>query len=139
MRSMIPFQTHELWRDFDRLFFGENTLPKRDDFTPSADIYETETGYEVAVELPGVKKDDIGIDLKEGVLTISGERKNERDSDSGELVRRERSHGKFQRSWTLPKESDPEKIAATYEAGVLTLSIPKRPEVQPKQIEIKVN
>ena len=139
MRSMIPFQTNELWRDFDRLFFGENGHTKCDDFTPSADVYETDTGYEIAVELPGVKKDDIGIDLKESVLTISGERKNERENDSGELVRRERCHGKFQRSWTLPKESDPEKIAAAYEAGVLTLSIPKRPEVQPKQIEIKVN
>jgi len=139
MRNLIPFQTFDLWREFDRLFEGRPTREARDHFLPPADVYETSAAYGIDVELPGMRKEDITISLNDGVLTVTGERKSEQNQKDREVVRCERCHGTFTRSWTLPKEADTDKINAAFDNGVLRLTIAKRPEVQPKQIEIKVH
>ena len=107
--------------------------------TPALDIHETDTAYEVAVPLPGVNPDDINVKMQNGTLTISGELPQPKVEENRKVVVQERYFGKFSRSVTLPQIVDTGKVEATYENGVLNLTLPKLPEAQPKQISIKVN
>jgi HSP20 family protein len=93
----------------------------------------------VKVELPGLKKDQINLSLHEGVLTISGERKQEQETKQGDTFRSERYFGKFQRSVTLPTAVDSGKVKATYKDGILTVDLPKAEEAKPKQIAVSVS
>jgi len=92
----------------------------------------------VTAELPGVKKDDVSINLKDNVLTISGEKKLEKKIDEKNFHQTERIFGSFQRCFRLPELVDQEKIAAEFKNGILNVSIPKLAEAEPKSIEIKV-
>jgi len=107
--------------------------------TPALDIHETDNGYEVSVPLPGVNPDDINVRMQNGTLTISGELPQPKVEDNRKVVVQERYYGKFSRSVSLPQIVDTTKVEATYENGVLNLTLPKLPEAQPKQISIKVN
>jgi len=118
---------------FDRS--EESALPA---FAPVVDIEEKEKEYVVTVELPGVRKDDVKINLKDNVLTVSGEKKSEKKIDEKNYHQTERIFGSFQRCFRLPELVDQEKIAADFKNGILNVAIPKLPEVQPKSIEIKV-
>jgi HSP20 family protein len=102
-------------------------------FTPVLDVRETDGEYLVMVDLPGVKSEDVTIELNDQVLTISGSRV---PVETGESQFSERPYGSFVRSLTLPKGVDSDKIVADYERGVLVLHIPKPPEVMPKRITI---
>jgi len=108
-------------------------------FTPSVNTREGEYAYHVEVDLPGVKKEDINVDLKEDVLTISGERKTKSEISEKDYYKKECSYGKFQRSFTLPEDTDIENIEANSEDGVLEVIIPKlkKVEKESKKIEIK--
>jgi HSP20 family protein len=125
-----PFrEMARLHDDFERRFAGVDSEKVRG-FTPAVDVVEDETRFELYADLPGVKQEALDIQVEKEVLTIRGERKLER--------RGERVAGAFSRSFTLPKTVDAEKIVASLKDGVLTLTLPKRPEAQPRQIKVAV-
>jgi len=107
-------------------------------WTPLMDLYEDKERFVLKAELPGMKKEDIEISLHEGALSISGERKREEKHQESGVYREEREFGKFRRSLMLPKAVAADKVTATYQDGILTVSLPKTEEVKPKQIEVKV-
>lgn len=113
----------------------------RPDWIPAVDIIEKKDNYLLKVELPEVKKEDVKVNLDNGVLTISGERRLElEEGEEGSPQHRlERVYGSFSRSFTLPAEADAEAIDATYRDGMLTLMIPKSAQPEPKAIEVKVH
>lgn len=117
-------------------FFNESLNQRRDSFMPSVDISETEKEFEVSVALPGMKKEDIHVDLENGRLTISGERKFENEENGKNYHRVETGFGSFNRSFQLPDSIDEESISAKYQDGVLNITINKSEEKVKKQIEI---
>ncbi len=146
-RELMPALSEEMVdmrrqinRMFDNLFRGE--LPEPSDllstWNPSVDIAEREDGYVVKVELPGVNKEDVRITLEENLLTIRGEKKQEKESKDQNYHRMERSYGSFQRSFTLPTSVKADKIDANYRDGILTVTLPKAEEARRKQIEVTV-
>ena len=106
------------------------------DWMPVVDIDETEDTFVVRAELPGVEKDDVTVNIDNGILTIKGEKKIETEDKKHHRV--ECAYGSFVRSFTLPREIKAEKIEAEYKNGVLNLTISKSEEVKPKRIEIQV-
>lgn len=104
---------------------------------PPVDLKEEETRYVVDVELPGLRKEDIEVHLENGVLTIRGERRFEKDTQKENYHRIERSYGKFSRSFSLPTRVNPEGISAQYRDGVLQVVVPKAEESKPKKIAIQ--
>ena len=118
----------EFRRDFDRLFdesFRGLAEPERGSFmlSPKVDVTQTDEGWEVTAELPGVDQKDIDLRLDGDILTISGEKRDERKDEKNRFV--ERSYGSFTRSFTLPFTPDPDKITADCDRGVLTIKVPK--------------
>jgi HSP20 family protein len=105
-------------------------------FTPSCDLEETETHYLMSFDLPGVKKDDIKIDLRDDVLTVSGERKEEREEKNGQKYQSERFLGTFMRSFQVPAGLKPEQVEAHYADGVLRVAVPKTETAKAQQIKI---
>ena len=125
-----------LTRDFDRLF--ESAAQARETqsaFVPVAELRENADRLLVTVELPGVDRSSVSVTVHDGVLTISGERKAEAPAE-GELLRTERSYGRFERQITLAQPVDTTKVTATCKDGLLTVTLPKTPESRPKTIEI---
>ena len=131
----------DFFNDWDQVFNAMRTpgLPTYDEreFAPSTDVYETEESYKMVVDLPGMKKEDIKIEVADNTLHISGERKNESTFSDDQTHRIERSYGSFKRSFTLPKVVSAENIEAHYENGVLELILPKTQLAQAKKIEIQ--
>ena len=113
----------------------EITLPE---WTPLADITEDDKEYLIKTELPEMKKEDVKVTVENGVLTISGERKFEKEEKKKKYHRVERGYGTFMRSFTLPDDADANKIKADFKNGVLTLRLLKSEHAKPKQIEVNV-
>jgi HSP20 family protein len=110
------------------------------DWAPSVDIEEAEDKYVIKADLPGVDKKDINVKLENGVLSIRGEKRTEKETGKGtKRHRTERFHGTFARSFTLPEAVKSDKVDASYKDGVLLLAIPKAEEAKPKSIDIKVS
>jgi HSP20 family protein len=105
-------------------------------WTPSIDIYETENELVLTAELPGVKEDNIEIKIEDNTLSLSGERKFEKETKEENYHRIERSYGSFYRSFTIPKHVDQEKIKAEHDNGVLRISMPKSPETKAKKVKV---
>lgn len=105
---------------------------------PAVDIEETESEYQVRMDLPGIERKDIKVTVRENTLTIEGERKQERTEEESNFSRTERRYGSFRRSFTLTRTVDAEKIRARYNNGVLVVSIPKREEAKPREIDVTV-
>jgi HSP20 family protein len=105
-------------------------------WAPTLDLYQDKDQFTVVAELPGFKKEDIELSLHNGVLTVSGERKQDKQGEAS--YKNERFFGRFQRSVTLPASVDGDKIKATYQDGVLKIVLPKAEEAKPKQIEVSV-
>jgi HSP20 family protein len=103
---------------------------------PVVDLFEKDDSFVFKAELPGLKKEDISIDLKDRVLTLKGERRYENEVKEENYFRRERSYGKFQRAFRLPAEIDPDKIKAEFKDGLLEIEVPKPEEHKPKAITI---
>jgi len=147
LRSMIPWRERvpatfsrfeNEMEDLLERFFGngvEDWGPTR--FTPSLNVSETDTSYDVAVELPGLKPEDVSVELKEGNLYVSGEKKEETEEKDKTFHRIERRHGEFRRMIQLPGSVAEDKVAAKFENGVLKVSVPKTEEVKPKRIPVK--
>lgn len=105
---------------------------------PPVDVTEDHEQVRVMAELPGVRPDDVKIQLENNVLTIRGEKVQESGSDQARVQRFERSYGAFERAFTVPSTVDAERITATYEHGVLTVTLPKVERAKPRAIEVKV-
>jgi len=147
VRSLVPWSvsTPRLFNTFrdemnqlvDRLFRwddgGETVLA----FMPRANIAETEAGYEITVDLPGMKPEDFNLEIKEGHLWISGHREHETEEKDKTYHRIERQYGEFRRVIPLDAGIDPEKVDAEYKDGVLTVRVPKTEAARPKRIEVK--
>lgn len=108
------------------------------DWVPSVDITEDEKEYLIKADLPEMKKEDVHVTFEDGVLTITGERKVEKEEKNRKYHRIEREHGRFLRSFTLPENADATKIAAEFKEGVLFLRLPKNEKAHPKVLEVKI-
>lgn len=122
--------------DVDRLL--HDTLRGIDGvgWTPACNAYEDEQGFHLEASLPGLRKEDIEIVVERGVLTVKGEGKAPQQDDNRQYFVREIDWGPFSRSFRLPKQVDVDKVAASYQDGLLTLMLPKREEAKPRRIEI---
>lgn len=118
-------------------FFNDAVANRRDTFAPQIDISENEKQYLIDVTLPGMKKEDINLDLEKGRLTISGERKFENEENNKTFHRVESHYGSFTRSFQLPDDVQDDSINANYKDGILNISIDKSEEKMKKQIKIK--
>jgi len=154
-RTWHPFES--LHREIDRLFddFGlgfrwplgrslfaaeplfkrELTWPKM----PAVDVVESDKGYEITADLPGMDEKNIEVKVTDGVLTMKGERQEEKEEKKKDYYLQERSFGSYQRSLELPEGVETDKIEASFKKGVLTVTLPKKPEAQKptKKIEVK--
>jgi HSP20 family protein len=108
------------------------------DWAPAADVSETDGEYLIKAELPEVRKDDLNITVQEGVLTLAGERKEEKREDNEKVHRIERFRGSFSRRFTLPDDADEQGIKAESKDGVLVIHIPKHKVAQPQPRQIQV-
>ncbi len=108
------------------------------EWSPLVDITEDDKEYAIKAELPEVKKEDVKLAVQNNVLSISGERKQEKEEKGKRYHRIERSYGSFLRSFTLPDDADPAKVSAEYKDGVLKVHLPKAEKATPKTIEVKV-
>lgn len=118
--------------------FGNGKSMKLTDWSPQVDITEDEKEYLVKADLPEMKKDEVKVTMENGILSISGERKTDKEEKTKKFHRIERSFGSFERTFMLPDDADEKKIAAEFRDGVLTVHLPKVPAAKPKPIEVKV-
>jgi len=107
-------------------------------WTMALDVYEDANNVYVKAELPGMKKEDIGLSLHDGCLSISGERKSDTTHEGAEIYRAERFFGRFQRTVTLPTPVAADKVKAQYKDGILTVTLPKAEEAKPKHIDVNL-
>lgn len=120
---------------FDDRFFYPGKAVK--EWHPSVDIYEKDGNYVVKADVPGIDEKDLGVEIKDNVLTISGKKEEEKETKDGDFYRVERSTGTFSRSLALPEGVQADQVQADYKKGVLTVTLPKPKEAQPKKIEVK--
>lgn len=108
------------------------------DVMPQVDTSEDDTSYEISIELPGVEEKDVSLTVDNGMLTVRGEKKSQREEKKKEYHLTERSFGSFERSFQVPANVDEAKIVASYEAGVLTVVMPKSPNGKPSERRIPI-
>lgn len=123
--------------NFPRFFADEGLV--KGSWNPSVDVYETSEGIVLEADLPGLKAEDFELSIENNVLTLKGERKFEKKTDEGNYHRVERSYGGFTRSFTLPTTVDVNNVAADFKDGVLKVSLPRREETKPRQIQVQIN
>ena len=140
----------DAWREmedmFDRYFKhaglplagGQETMTSGE-WSPRVDISETDAEFEIKAEIPEVSKEDIHVSVNNGVMTLRGERKQEKEDKNKKYHRIERRYGSFSRSFTLPENVDPAGVKAAFKDGLLAIRIPKSAKSQPKAIEVKVD
>jgi HSP20 family protein len=141
IREMEDFQ-NRLSTLFGRPFRRTNGHGREEitlaDWSPLADITEDEREYLIKAELPELKREDVKVTVENGVLTISGERKFEKEEKKKKYHRVERGYGSFVRSFSLPDDADANKVKAEFKNGMLTIHLPKNEKAKPKQIEVNV-
>ena len=147
-RSLLP-STDRFSRTMNRMeeemedlmerFWGGDGgwLTARPSFLPTADLIETENQFEVTVDLPGLKPEEVNVELKNGDLWISGKREEEKEETGKTYHRVERRHGEFRRVLSLPSTINEEKIDAKFDNGVLKIIVPKSEQAKTKHIEVK--
>jgi HSP20 family protein len=129
---------NELNRLFGRTFSTEGGEAREAAaWLPAIDVAETQDRFVITAELPGVDPDDVDISVENSVLTLRGDRRFYRETKEDDFHRIERRFGNFARSITLPSTVDPERIRASFDAGVLTIEVPKKEEAKPRKIQIK--
>jgi HSP20 family protein len=143
--SLIRWEPFREMDDFFRQvspLFGRSTtlrgLGERTEWAPAANISETDKEYLIKAELPEVKKEDVKITLENGVITISGERKQQKEAKDENEIRVESFYGTFTRSFSLPENVDAGGVRAESKDGVLKVHIPKKEVSKPKQITVEV-
>lgn len=124
-------------RLFDRFFEGRpGDGGRRGRWIPAMDLTETDDSLVLRADLPGMSEDDVNIEVKDGVLTVSGERKAEQEEKREGYHRIERAFGSFSRSLSLPEGVDPDKVEANFDNGVLEVRVPKPEETKPTRVQI---
>lgn len=146
-RSLTRWSPARDFSDFDREFermmswvFGDRDgqlASEPRSLSPAMDVVEEKDHYKVRFDLPGLNKEDIDITFQDGVLTLKGETKSEKESEEGRVHRKERFSGSFYRTLRLPETVDADKMEATFKNGVLELTLPRVPEPQARKIEIR--
>lgn len=139
VREMINLrdEVDRLW-DQSASMFPRAGWEESDDWGLAVDVAETDDGFTIKASVPGINPDDLEITLTNNILTIKGERSEEKEIEESHYHLRERRHGSFSRSITLPTKVNEEKIEASCENGVLTLNVPKAEEIKPKRITVKL-
>lgn len=127
-----------LFQDYPGRSWPEEEALAKDIWNPPVDVFETKDSLVLKADLPQVNKEDVDISVDGNLLTIRGERKREKEINEKDYYRMERSYGTFSRSFTLPGTVNAEKIEASFEGGVLSVTLPKKEESKPKQIKVKV-
>ena len=138
MREMSDLH-RQMDRFFNTPFFNVTALAdegRAEPWYPSVDMFEDEGNLVIKAELAGMSKDDIDVNIEDGTLTLSGERKSDNEVVADQYYRRERTYGKFLRTFALPADVDPDKISAEFKDGVLKIEIPKPEEKKPRQITV---
>ena len=154
--NLVPWKSSENWMDpFTSLEDMQNEMNKLFNYptmkplikrsgqwdkiwAPAVDIHDTKDALVVTADIPGLTKDQIDVSVDNNVLTIKGEKREEKEEKKKEMVRSERFYGSFQRSFTLPVGIDQTKVNAAYKDGVLEVSIPKKEEAKANQIKVDV-
>ncbi|MFK7915890.1 MAG: Hsp20/alpha crystallin family protein [Pseudomonadales bacterium] len=131
------------FREFDDMFNTLQTQPARrqsatrsSNWVPPVDISENDGAYLIELEIPAVAVEDVAVEVKDAVLTVSGERQR-KDDESRRSHRLERAFGSFRRSFSLPEDADEESVTASAKDGVLLLSVGKRAKAQPRRITVQ--
>ena len=137
LQTRDPFQTlfGRLFGDTLQEFYG---APETN-AAPRTNISETDTAYELSFELPGLEEKDIHVHIQDHVLTITGERKEDRETQGKRWHRVEHRYGQFSRTISLPQDASPTGVEAVYKQGVLTVTVQKQPESRPTKIQVKTN
>ena len=141
-----PFKELEEMEHRLSALFGRAPLAKNSgkeamtvaEWAPLVDITEDDKEYLIKAEVPEVKKEDVKVSVQDDVLSISGERKSEKEETGKKYHRVERAYGSFYRSFTLPEDADGSKVAAEFKDGMLKVHLPKSEKAKPKSIEVKV-
>lgn len=135
-RPLVRFEreVENLW---ERFFGEEGWMPSEEALAPRCDLAETDTHYEVKVDLPGMKSDDVNVEFKDGALWISGRTEESHEEQGKTFHRVERRFGEFRRTLMLPGKVDAEKVDAKFHDGVLKVTVAKAEESKPKKIEVK--
>ena len=141
-RLFDRFRTDLVWPSFQRVFDDRSIFGLRRSFSmpnPAMDVSEDADAYKLTAELPGMSEKEIGVTLTDGMLTLTGEKKQETEQKDKNYYLSEREYGSFKRSFTLPEGIDADKISADFSKGVLTITLPKKPEAKtaPKKVEVK--
>ena len=123
---------------FDENFERSWTQPSRSKWHPAVDVLESKDSYLIRAEVPGMKKEDIHVEVKDGTLVLSGESKSEKPAEGVEYRHVERISAKFYRSFALPETVKQDGIDAKYKDGILEIRVPKAEQSKPRQIEINV-
>jgi HSP20 family protein len=105
---------------------------------PACDVFEDKDAVKLLAELPGVRPEDVKLSVENGLLTIRGEKQQQSRDRNGRVHSFERSYGRFERSFALPSTIDPERISASFEHGILTVTIPKAERARPREIPVSV-
>jgi HSP20 family protein len=135
-RQLDPFRMMDALLRWDPFRSDGGWLSETVEFAPRFDVKGTKDAYVVKADLPGIADKDVDISVTGNVLTISGQREDEHREEGDRYYTTERSYGRFSRSLSLPDGADADSVTADLKDGVLTVQIPKRPEVQPKRISI---
>ena len=133
-RDLWPFR-----RPFDNWLDLSWQEQAQQEFRPAVDIKETKDTFLLEVDLPGASQKDVTIEVEDGVLTLSGQREEDNNEEGEGFTRRERVHGRFTRSFRLGRYVDESSISASFDRGVLTVTVPKAEAAKPKQIPISVH
>jgi HSP20 family protein len=124
----------------DQMFSsGEEAGPLTSAWFPAVDVMEDQDSVRVVAEIPGVRPEDIHVSLENNLLTLRGEKRQESERSSERVHRYERTYGSFERSFVLPSTVDPDRIEARYDAGVLTVTVPKAEQARPREIPIRTD
>jgi HSP20 family protein len=138
-REVLTLQNrlNSLFQDYGR-GHGENDSVSTAAFVPPVDVYEDEHKIVLKLEVPGLKQEDLDIQIENNALTVKGERKFEKEEREENFHRIERRYGSFFRSFTVPNTVNSEAVKASYDAGVLRIELEKRADAKPKQIKVQV-
>lgn len=146
MRQLVEVERefNRLFKDFEHKFgfgYDKEYNEELDNavWAPLTDVYEDSENFKLKLDLPGIQKEDVKISYADGRINITGERKQEKDTENFKYHRVERSYGKFFRSFELPKDIDEEKISADFSNGQLTIAIPKSEKAKPKEIPVNIS
>lgn len=134
--AILQNRLNSIFNDFGRSESGDEVVSGS--FIPAVDIYEDNQKLVLKLEVPGIKENDLQIHLENQVLTIKGERKFESDEKEENFHRIERRYGSFVRNFSLPQTVDTGNVTANYDAGVLSISLPKKAESKPRQVKIAI-